>query len=191
VDTRASDTRARIQQVALELFMEQGCTNTSIREIAERLGVTKAALYYHFRTKDELIGSLATPFLDGFAELLTIAQEQDGDEMSRPLVEGYLDLLLAQRPLVGWLREDYPARLHPTIGPVLESLGDRLKALMGGAEMPFDKQVRVTAALGALGVGVSEFPAADSDDLRGPLLQAARAVLDASERMAPDTVGLT
>ena len=42
------DTRTRIQQVALELFAEQGYDKTSLREIAGRLDVTKAALYYHF-----------------------------------------------------------------------------------------------------------------------------------------------
>src|SRR5262249_12854805 len=40
-------TRERIQAIALELFAEQGYEKTSLREIAERLGVTKAALYYH------------------------------------------------------------------------------------------------------------------------------------------------
>ena len=44
--------------VALELFTENGYEATSLREIAERLGVTKAALYYHFKTKDEIIDSL-------------------------------------------------------------------------------------------------------------------------------------
>ena len=50
---RRGDTRVRIQQVALELFAEQGYERTSLREIAERLGVTKAALYYHFKSKEE------------------------------------------------------------------------------------------------------------------------------------------
>jgi AcrR family transcriptional regulator len=50
-------TRSRIQEVALELFTEQGYEATSLREIAERLGVTKAALYYHFRTKDDIVAS--------------------------------------------------------------------------------------------------------------------------------------
>jgi AcrR family transcriptional regulator len=44
--------------VALELFTEHGYEATSLREIAERLGVTKAALYYHFKSKDEIIASL-------------------------------------------------------------------------------------------------------------------------------------
>src|ERR1039457_770640 len=50
------DTRQRIQAVALELFAEQGYEKTSLREIAERLGVTKAALYYHFKSKEAIVG---------------------------------------------------------------------------------------------------------------------------------------
>lgn len=172
------DTRARIQAVALELFRTQGAEKTSLREIAEQLHVSKAALYYHFRTKDELIASLATPFLEGFATLLDEAEASDETDIARALVEGYLDLLFEQRGLVRWLREDYGASAHPAIGPVMSDLGQRLRHLMGGAEMSFDEQVRVTAALGALGTGVAEFRDASSDDLRGPLLGAAWAVLE-------------
>ena len=43
-----TDTKAEIKAVALELFAANGADRTSLREIAERLGITKAALYYHF-----------------------------------------------------------------------------------------------------------------------------------------------
>ncbi len=46
--------RERILDVALELFTEQGYEKTSLREIADRLGVTKAALYYHFPSKGDI-----------------------------------------------------------------------------------------------------------------------------------------
>src|SRR5215831_11140152 len=49
--------RARAQSIALELFAEQGYEKTSLREIAERLGVTKAALYYHFKSKEDIVRS--------------------------------------------------------------------------------------------------------------------------------------
>jgi AcrR family transcriptional regulator len=55
-------TRQRIQSVALELFAEQGYDKTSLREIAERLGVTKAALYYHFKSKEDIVSSLVEDF---------------------------------------------------------------------------------------------------------------------------------
>ena len=172
------NTRQRIQSVALTLFRERGSERTSLREIAENLDVTKAALYYHFRTKDELISSLAAPFVDGFRDLLDAAeQERDGD-LARRLVEGYIDLLFDQRALVAWLRDDLAVRAHPAIGPVLASEGERLRVLLGGADMTFEEQVRVTAALGALSAGVASFPDAGSDELRGPLLQATWAVLD-------------
>ena len=49
-----NDTRERILDAALDLFIEQGYDKTSLREIAERVGVTKAALYYHFESKEEI-----------------------------------------------------------------------------------------------------------------------------------------
>lgn len=55
---RRGDTRERIQTVALERFTSNGYDQTSLREIAEDLGVTKAALYYHFKTKEEILDSL-------------------------------------------------------------------------------------------------------------------------------------
>jgi AcrR family transcriptional regulator len=57
-DPGGRDARSRIQAVALELFLEQGYERTSLREIADRLGVSKAALYYHFPTKEDIVGSL-------------------------------------------------------------------------------------------------------------------------------------
>jgi AcrR family transcriptional regulator len=52
------DTRTRIQEVALLMFNEHGYEATSLREIADEVGVTKAALYYHFKTKEEIVTSL-------------------------------------------------------------------------------------------------------------------------------------
>jgi AcrR family transcriptional regulator len=57
-DARRTDTRQRILEVAARLFSEQGFAGTSIRDIADALGVTKAALYYHFPSKDAILGEL-------------------------------------------------------------------------------------------------------------------------------------
>ncbi|MGK5551567.1 TetR/AcrR family transcriptional regulator [Actinomadura kijaniata] len=73
---RRSDTRERIRQTALELFLERGYDQTSLREIAERLGVTKAALYYHFKTKEELVASLGEGVDGNLAELVEWGRSQ-------------------------------------------------------------------------------------------------------------------
>src|SRR5690606_10727595 len=76
-------TRERIQQVALELFTENGYEATSLREIAERLGVTKAALYYHFKTKDEIIESLVNDRAAEIGRLVDWAADQPRDQAMR------------------------------------------------------------------------------------------------------------
>jgi AcrR family transcriptional regulator len=50
-------TRDRIIAAATKLFYGEGLRATSVDAIAERAGVTKKTLYYHFRTKDELIAA--------------------------------------------------------------------------------------------------------------------------------------
>ncbi|WP_238017345.1 helix-turn-helix domain-containing protein [Dactylosporangium sp. AC04546] len=81
--TDGPDVRAHIQQVALDLFIEEGYDKTSLREIAEKLGVTKAALYYHFPTKEDIVRSLIDQRMDAVDELLAWAATQRRDEQMR------------------------------------------------------------------------------------------------------------
>jgi AcrR family transcriptional regulator len=69
-DSRRTDTRARILSVGLRLFAEQGYANTSLREIAEELGVTKAALYFHYKTKEEIVTGILRGYIDDIDDLL-------------------------------------------------------------------------------------------------------------------------
>jgi AcrR family transcriptional regulator len=87
-----SDTRQKIQDVALELFGEQGYDKTSLREIAERLGVTKAALYYHFKTKEEIVTSLLRAMGDRLDEVGSWIEElEPTPENRRALLKRYAD----------------------------------------------------------------------------------------------------
>jgi len=67
---RRGDTRTEIQRVALSRFTNDGYDKTSLREIAEDLGVTKAALYYHFQTKESILESLVNDVGQSIAELV-------------------------------------------------------------------------------------------------------------------------
>lgn len=67
---RRGDTRERIQTIALERFTDNGYDQTSLREIAEDLGVTKAALYYHFKSKEEILDSLLSEVSDDVEALV-------------------------------------------------------------------------------------------------------------------------
>ena len=78
------DTRQRIQTVALELFAEQGYDKTSLREIAERLDVTKAALYYHFKSKEDIVASLVEDYFGQIDELVAWGRTQPRTPKSAP-----------------------------------------------------------------------------------------------------------
>jgi AcrR family transcriptional regulator len=74
-DARRTDTRERILDTAAELFAERGYAGTSIRDIAERLDVTKAALYYHFTSKSEILHALVDQPLEAIRQVT--AQDLD------------------------------------------------------------------------------------------------------------------
>jgi AcrR family transcriptional regulator len=89
------DTRSRIQAVALELFTEQGYDKTSLREIAERLGVTKAALYYHFKSKEEIVESFTGDQVARVEKMLAWAAEQPRTlEARKEFLRRYADSML-------------------------------------------------------------------------------------------------
>ncbi|MET7705327.1 TetR/AcrR family transcriptional regulator [Micromonospora sp. NPDC005413] len=87
-------TRERIKVVALELFTEQGYEKTSLREIAERLNVTKAALYYHFKSKDDIVASFVEERLERMDALTAWAESQPATLATRrKLISQYADTM--------------------------------------------------------------------------------------------------
>lgn len=111
MDGRRSDTRERIRTVAMELFTERGYDKTSLREIAERLGVTKAALYYHFRTKEDIVASLSEDLRRGVDDIVEwAATAPEGRERAREILIRYSDLLHGLgRDMVRFWHENQPA----------------------------------------------------------------------------------
>src|SRR5260370_7433793 len=105
-----ADTRARIQAVALELFAEQGYDKTSLREIAERLDVTKAALYYHFKSKEDIVASLVEDYFGPMDDLITWGRTQP------PTPESRAQVLNRYYPIRPGGRPPLPP-LHPTPPP--------------------------------------------------------------------------
>jgi AcrR family transcriptional regulator len=144
-------SRARIQEVALALFARQGYALTSLQEIATALDVTKAALYFYFPAKAQLLTSLADPLLDGAQAVLDAYT--DGPLTAparREVVYALTDLLLAHRPVVAWLARDLTALAQPEIGERIAAQAAHVQRLLAGADASLAGQVRGAAAVGAL-----------------------------------------
>ncbi|MEU3273585.1 TetR/AcrR family transcriptional regulator [Saccharomonospora sp. NPDC006951] len=156
---RRSDTRERIQRVALDLFVEQGYEKTSLREIAERLGVTKAALYYHFRTKDDIVHSLIEDLADSLGELIEWARSQaDLDPLERrEEILRRFSKLVTERfgPVMQFIQQNMPAMkelgLKHAFGEKLIELFD----LVTGGTQDAEAELRARLALAALMLGAN------------------------------------
>lgn len=93
-----SETRAEILRIALELFTAKGFEGTSIRDIAEALGVTKSSLYYHFSGKEAIIRALLDDRRDELDELLAwVGTQPDGPDLLRRTALRWVESTSPQR----------------------------------------------------------------------------------------------
>jgi AcrR family transcriptional regulator len=150
----AQGTRERILDVAGELFTDHGYDATSLREIADRLGFTKAALYYHFQSKEEILVALLEPIdslLDQFLERLESSGglEEWGEALG--WVIGQMEANLALFRLLQRNRSavEQLQAWHKTDSDHLQ-MHERLEQAVRAKTSSRRDQVRMIAALGAV-----------------------------------------
>lgn len=156
-DERRTDTRQQIRVVAMELFAEQGYDKTSLREIAERLGVTKAAVYYHFRTKEEIVASLFDDQLAALDELVAWGSTQPpGPQRNRALLERYSEHLAGagvNPHMVRFLQENQTALKGLSSGAEMRARFGELAKLLSGPEAPLTALLKTRLAVAAIHFG--------------------------------------
>jgi AcrR family transcriptional regulator len=100
-DPASASTRERILDVALDLFTDQGFDATSMREIAERLHISKPAIYYHFASKEDILMALHLRLHEfGKAALERLAGQAVTLEIWGSLLDELLDQMVAQRKII-------------------------------------------------------------------------------------------
>jgi AcrR family transcriptional regulator len=168
------DTRARVLQAALELFAERGFAATSTRELSERLGFTKAALYYYFKTKDDLLAALIQPVVGQLSALITQTPVRASAAARREVLASYIDLSIAHVDLLRVLTQDPSVARRPA-SATHAALEVRMLQLLAGHEVPdLTERIRARAALAAVrGALVRADPADDPAVVRATILAAA------------------
>jgi len=94
--------RDQILAVAVAVFNERGYDATSVSDLAERLGVSKAALYHHFTSKDELLALALERALGGLEAVLTDPDATGGSASERlgAVLRGAVRVLVRELPYV-------------------------------------------------------------------------------------------
>jgi AcrR family transcriptional regulator len=151
-------TRSRIQAVAIELFTEQGYDKTSLREIAERLDVTKAALYYHFRSKEDIVRSLIDDYFGHVDDLVSWAKTQRRTPARQAeILSRYLDMVIDSQQVFQMMHQNQAALASVPSGKQHgELFKKRTNAIVEllaepGASLP--ERVRATVAATSVSVG--------------------------------------
>lgn len=145
------ETRGRVLDTAARLFLERGYAGTSIRDIAEELEITKAAVHYHFAAKEQLLAALLLPVMKQYEEMVAGASEPAD---AREVLLGVRDLLARHGPLLSALTSDPSmAAQHAELHAAVVRLADRTARLLAGPSGAPDRLLRARCALGAMFAG--------------------------------------
>jgi AcrR family transcriptional regulator len=174
--TDAPRTRERILDAALTLFAEKGYDATSMREISEQLGITKAALYYHFDSKAEIVRAMLADTERRVAGLVEWAREQPASaEVRREVLTRWSDIMqarglaafrfvLGNRQVIDELAGEQRGGMHQCLGELHEVLAP--------ADASVEDQLRTRLAL--MSINMAGLAGADIDAPEPEILAAAR-----------------
>lgn len=181
---------SRIAGLALERFRIDGFAGTSIADLAGVLGVSKAAIYYHYRSKNALLHRLVDPLLDATDACIDAhtAPNRPGP-VARQLLGDYLAVLTAHQEVVPLVATDIAILNHPAIGPRIRAQDQRLRTLLAAPDTSVAATLRAEAALGAIRRPLTTHTAVDLTDAAHQqiLIDAAVATLNAGHASRSST----
>src|SRR3954465_404374 len=155
----AGGTKQLILETAQRLFDEQGYDATSLRQIAEAVGMTKAAVYYHYPAKEHLLLELTRPLLDAMSDMVARLRSDGEAGDSRAALASYLDLFVDHLPVVHLMASEPATMNHPDVGQRIRTLVDAVRRLIAGEDASDEPSVRTARALGGIHSGAETPPA--------------------------------
>ncbi|MFE9188402.1 TetR family transcriptional regulator [Micromonospora sp. NPDC007208] len=173
----ADDTRTRILRAALDLFAEHGYQRTSLRQIGERLRLTKTAILYHFPAKEHLLAALVEPLVADLEALLDAAQTQPAGLARWTVLEGWVDIMLAHRRPLGMLFHDIALIGRGDTYHRLMEIAMRANDLIAGPDAGRRERVLAMQAVGACSDPIVFFTDVSDEVLRADMLDGVRRLL--------------
>ncbi|MEZ0052161.1 AcrR family transcriptional regulator [Mycobacterium sp. MAA66] len=178
-----SETRLRIQNAARELFTQKGVQRTSLQDIADRLGITKPALYYHFTSREDLVRSILQPLIDEGEEFVAAQEGLRGSARATPreLLQGYFDFHYRHRADLFLIVAELTTLADLGLIDLMLAWRDRLGKLVFGRRPTLEQSTRAVIAFGGLQDCCLQFPDAPHDALRRATVDGAIAALGVSD----------
>ena len=177
-----SDAQQRTIDAAMELFAEHGVSGTSFSMIAGALGVTKAAVYHQFKTKDAIVLAVAEFGLRPLEDALDRAEAAPTPQARRELLlESVIDLAVSRRRWVNALQGDpIMIRLLGEHDPFVDLMARVYSVLMGLTDDGPTARMRIAIVSAAIGAAIVHPLVVEMDDdtLRTELLAVCRQMFE-------------
>ena len=189
MDGRAGRTpRERTISLARTLFLERGYSATSLQNIADAVGVTKAAIYHQYPTKLAILRAVLAPAIERIESIVQIAGAADSPRSGFDLVVvGLVDLVIDHGAIASLIRLDAAVVGILAADPVFVELMNRIdRRLIGDRPTPEARVVLVLAGGGLMAVGADPSVAAlDRDTRRTVLIDAMYRLLEPHRPSGP------
>ncbi|MFF3221190.1 TetR/AcrR family transcriptional regulator [Nocardia suismassiliense] len=176
-------TKSAIRDAAVKLFGDKGFEQTSLREVADAVGITKASLYYHYASKLDLLHAIIDPIIDHLRSVVVDLDRtpRDADGI-RYVLRTYLRGMVHHRDAGALVLRDTVTIVNAVADrhPDLVDDDQTLREWLAGPDATDEAKLRASAALAMLGVALmsKEFaPGADDALVEATLLDAATCVL--------------
>ncbi|MEU4344399.1 TetR family transcriptional regulator [Nocardia sp. NPDC023852] len=177
-----SATPQRILAASRALFAARGYRATSMQAIADQVGITKAALYYHFASKDELLRHLTLPLLDELESALAEAEAASDPEAVRwRAIEGYIDVYLHHRETLLMLVRDMTLLVQAPVADRFRAAMALANVLVCGPNRSLAERVRAAQVVAGLSDPVVLFMNVPPERLKRLILDGAKALLTRSD----------
>ncbi|MCV7229165.1 TetR/AcrR family transcriptional regulator [Mycolicibacterium komossense] len=173
-----TDTRQRLIDVAVDLFTRHSFAGTSLQMIADELGFTKAAIYHHFRTREQLLDAVVEPILERLRVIIGEAEELRGvHARADHMLTGFAALAVENR-VVAVLAADPAVSEMLRSRRVWDELIDRQMALLADVEGGPAGMVKAAVVLaGISGASGPNFAGIERADLHRYLVETGRRAL--------------
>jgi AcrR family transcriptional regulator len=172
--------RARVLEAAVALFAEHGVHGTSLQMIADRVGVSKAAVYYQFHSKEDIALEVIRPSIEDIARFIRIAEAlPDAQQRRAVAVSGLVEMVVRHRRLAVMFYGDPAIDQLVMSEPDYKAVADRLRELLEGPDRNAVDRVAFSVFFSGVGNAAADPGLADIDDadLHRALLELSRRIL--------------
>ena len=178
----APTAKTDILRAASRCFARSGYRGATLRDIAQEYGGSKAALLYHFESKEAILTELLRDHWKAVDALVVDLRGRRGDDARETAIRGMADLAVRYRDVIAVVHTEIREIIHlPAFRGAAAAMDEIVDALAARSSAPFDLML-ARVVLGAVATASRELESASDDELRSAVAHVMRGALGGCRR---------